>query len=486
MTARIARPLVLLAGALTLVGAPVLGQADRSGPPEPGPPRPLNLPPIERHTLSNGLPVLIVGMHEVPVVEVVLVLEAGATADPAGREGLAHVTAEMLDEGAGGRDALALADAVDFLGARVETDSDWDASTVRLRVPVARLADALPLMSDVALRPEFPAPELERLRREALTRLLQARDQPGSIAARALDEAVFTRQSRLGRPQTGDAASLAALTVDEVRAFHRARYSPAHATLVVVGDVTAEVVSALEGAFGGWTAPEGSPSTPTPSAPDQVEGRSVWLVDKPGAAQSTIRLGRVGPSWDDPRYHASEVMNTLLGGSFTSRLNDNLREQHGYTYGAGSALRRYRSTGLFLAGADVQTDKTAESVSEFLEELERIQVPASPEEVERARSYAALGYAREFETTSQVARRIVEKVVYGLPDGFFEDYVPRTLAVDAAALQAAAATIVDPNRIALVVVGDRSKVEAPLRALNLGPVDVLTVEDVMGPAPAIE
>jgi predicted Zn-dependent peptidase len=225
---------------------------------------------------------------------------------------------------------------------------------------------------------------------------------------------------------------------------------------------------------------------PASRAPRQVEGRSVWLVDRPGAAQSTIRLGRVGPSWDDPRYHASEVMNTLLGGAFTSRLNDNLREQHGYTYGAGSALRRYRGAGLFLAGADVQTDKTAEAVTEFLKELERIQVPASPEEVERARSYVALGYAGEFETTSQVARRIAEKVVYGLPDSFFGEYVPRTLAVDAAALQAAAEATVDPERIALVVVGDRSKVEAPLRALKLGPVDVLTVEDVMGPAPAIE
>ena len=241
-----------------------------------------------------------------------------------------------------------------------------------------------------------------------MTRLLQARDQPGSIAARALAEAVVTRDSRLGRPQTGDAASLAALTVDEVRAFHRARYTPTHAKLVVVGDVTAEVVTTLEQAFGGWRAPDRSPSMPASRAPRQVEGRSVWLVDRPGAAQSTIRLGRVGPSWDDPRYHASEVMNTLLGGAFTSRLNDNLREQHGYTYGAGSALRRYRGAGLFLAGADVQTDKTAEAVTEFLKELERIQVPASPEEVERARSYVALGYAGEFETTSQVARRIAE------------------------------------------------------------------------------
>jgi predicted Zn-dependent peptidase len=426
-------------------------------------------------------------MHEVPVVEVILVLPtAGATADPVGREGLAHMTSEMLDEGAGGKDALALADAIDFLGARVETDSGWDASTVRLRVPVARLGNALPLMVDVALRPDFPQEELERRRKEALTALLQARDQPRSIASRALAQAVFGRESRYGRTRTGDAASLTALTVADLRAFHEARYTPTGATLVVAGNVTAEVVPELERAFGGWEALE----SPTPAlevpVPRQVRGRTVRLVDKPGAAQSTIRLGRVGPSWDDPAYHAGEVMNTLLGGSFTSRLNDNLREQHGYTYGAGSTLRRYRVGGLFLAGADVQTDKTAEAVAEFLKELERIRTPAPDEEVERARSYAALGYAGEFETTSQVARKIVEKVVYGLPDGFFEGFVPRTLGVDASALRAAAEAVVDPEAIALVVVGDRSKVETPLRELGLGRLQVLSVEDVMGPTPAVD
>ena len=486
MTARAVRPLTLLTVALTLAGGLALAQADRSGPPAPGPARPLTLPAIERHVLSNGVPVLLVGVHEVPVVEVVLVLAAGATADPAGQEGLASMTAAMLDEGASGNGALALADAVDFLGARIETDSGWDASTVRLRVPVARLGDALPLMADVALRPDFPEKELERLRKEALTGLLQARDQPRSIASRALAEAVFSRERRLGRPQTGDAASLTALTVTDLRGFHDTRYAPAHATLVVVGDVTAEALPALEKAFGAWTGPEETTPAPKVGLPPQVRGRTVRLVDKPGSAQSAIRLGRVGPSWDDPRYHAGEVMNTLLGGSFTSRLNDNLREQHGYTYGAGSALRRYRVGGLFLAAADVQTDKTAEAATEFLKEFERIRNPATPEEVERARSYAALGYAGEFETTSQVARRLVEKVIYDLPDGFFEEYVPKTLAVDASALQAAAKAAVDPEEIVLVVVGDRSKVEAPLRALDLGKIEVLTVEEVMGPAPSIE
>jgi zinc protease len=179
-------------------------------------------------------------------------------------------------------------------------------------------------------------------------------------------------------------------------------------------------------------------------------------------------------------------MNTLLGGSFTSRLNDNLREQHGYAYGAASRFERYRAGGLFVALSDVQTDKTAPAVTEFLKELTRILTPATQEEVERARNYAALGYAGDFETTTQVARHMADGVVYGLPEGFFEDFVPKALATDGAGLAAAARSAVDPALMALVVVGDRAKVEAPLRALGLGTLRTLSVEDVMGPAPKVE
>ena len=484
MNARRLVPAFVLAAALA--AAPALPQADRSAPPTPGPVRPLKLPAVETLSLSNGLPVLLVSMREVPVVEVLLVVRAGAVADPAGREGLAAMTAEMLDEGAGGKDALALADAVDFLGARLDTESSWDASIVRLRVPVARLSDALPLLADVALRPDFPEVELARLRKEALTALLQARDVPGRIASRALYQAVFGTSHRYGRPEGGDAATIAALAVGELRSFHAARYVPAAATLVVAGDVTRDALPQLEKAFGSWRAPAATVPVPVVLAPAALKGRAVWLVDKPGAAQSSIRVGAVGPSWSVPGYPAAEVMNTLLGGSFTSRLNDNLREQHGYTYGARSGFQRYRTGGLFLALADVQTDKTAPAVTEFLKELARIRTPATAEEVERARSYAALGYAGEFETTAQVARKVADRVVYDLPEGFFEEFVPRALATDVASMQAAARAAVDPGRMAFVVVGDRKTVEAPLRALRLGAVRTLEVEDVMGPVPKVE
>lgn len=471
---------------LSLAAAPLLAQADRARPPKPGPVRELRLPPAERHALSNGLGVLLVGMHEAPVVEVILVVRAGAIVDPVGREGTAAMTAELLDEGAGGKDALALADAIDFLGATIGTGAAWDASTVRLRVPVARLDAALALMADVALRPDFPEAELQRVRKEALTDLLQARDEPGAIASRALAQAVFGPAHRYGKPLAGDAAQLASFTVADLRAFHAARYTPAASSLVVVGDVTAAVLPALEKAFGSWKAAAAAPAPPAVPAARQLGARSVWLVDKKDAAQSSLRLGRIGPAWPDPAYAANEVMNTLLGGSFTSRLNDNLREQHGYAYGAGSRFRRNLGVGQFFVATDVQTDKTGPALGEVFKELERILLPASPEEVERARNYAALGYASDFETTSQLAQRMVDKLVYGLPDGFYEAFVPQALATDAAALQKAARGAIDPKRLAVVVVGDRAKVEAPLRALNLGALRILSVDDVMGKAPAID
>jgi zinc protease len=255
---------------------------------------------------------------------------------------------------------------------------------------------------------------------------------------------------------------------------------------VVVGDVTRAVLPALEKAFGSWKASSAAPAPPVVPAPRQLTTRSVWLVDKKAAAQSSLRLGRVGPSWPDPAYAPNEVMNTLLGGSFTSRLNDNLREQHGYAYGARSEFRRNLTGGQFLVATDVQTDKTGPALGEVFKELDRILLPASPEEVERARNYAALGYASDFETTSQMAQRMVEKVIYSLPDGFYEGFVPQALATDVAGLQKAARAAVDPKRLAVVVVGDRATVEAPLRALNLGTLRILGVDDVMGKAPAID
>ncbi len=271
----------------------------------------------------------------------------------------------------------------------------------------------------------------------------------------------------------------------DLRAFHRSYYRPARAALVVVGDVTGSVLPALERAFGGW--PAGEPATaPRLAEPPQLRARSLWLVDKPGAVQSSLRVGAVGPNRLAPGYHAAAVMNTLLGGSFTSRLNDNLREQHGYTYGASSRVQRHRVGGLFVAATDVESQVTSAALSEVMKELARIRTAPPVEDLERARSYLALGYAGEFESTGALAGKIVERIVYDLPEDFYGTFVPKALAVDGPALARAAASIVDPARLAIVVVGDRKTIESSLLKLGLGSPLLLTVDDVMGKPPTVD
>ncbi len=481
---------------------------DRSRPPELGPPPALSLPPLQRLRLGGGLEVVLLEKHEVPLVEVELLVRAGSAGDPAGREGLAELTAALLDKGAGGRGALEIAEAVEFLGAELQTWSDYHDSGVRLFAPVARLADGLPLLADVALRPEFAAEELDRQRRDRLTELLRARDEPRTVAAVQLDRALYGDRHPYGR-QPGE-ASLRSLAPDDLRAFHRRHYRPDNAVLLVVGDVTAaDLLPLLQRAFAGWAGasqpqqggetsaetapdrevtvePETAEQTPVEAgpAPGGAGGRRVYLVDMPGAAQSEVRVGRVGAPRDTPDYFPLTVMNTVLGASFTSRLNSNLREDKGYAYGAYSRFRLRRQAGPFFAGAAVQTDATAATVTEILRELEAIR-RITPEELERARNYAALTYPRRFQSVAGITDELAELVRHRLAEDFFNSYVERVLAVGREEAEAVAARWIDPEDVAVVVVGDRAQVEAELRALGIGPVETLTVEDVLGPAPRL-
>jgi predicted Zn-dependent peptidase len=453
---------------------------DRTKPPALGPAPTLKLPAIQKRTLSNGLAVWIVEAHEVPLVQANLVIMAGSGDDPAGKFGIASLTAAMLDEGAGTRSALEIADAVDYLGADLQTTSSSDASAVRLNVPVARLRDALPIMADVALRPTFPAEDLERLRQERLTALLQARDDPAQVIPYAFQRVVFGPAHRYGTGQVGTEATLKAFTPPDLKTFHDAVYQPSNATLIVVGDVTTDAVLPLvEQQFGGWKVSGPVRRTPVPAAPRSTETH-VTIVDVPMAAQSQIRIGWVGVPRSTPDYFTLEVLNTILGGSFTSRLNQNLREEHGYAYGASSRFDMRLSAGPFMAAAGVQTDKTAEALQEFFKELTRIHEPVGAEELAKAKNYVALSFPGEFETIADLGAHLEELVVYKLPDDYFERYVPNIQAVTAAAVQKAAATDIQPKRLSVVVVGDRKVIEPAIRALNLGPIQFLSVDEVVG------
>jgi zinc protease len=483
MRNRAAAPALVAMLASALAAAVAVAQApappDRSHPPAPGPPPALRLPPIQRLKLSNGVPVILVERHKVPLVEVLVVFRGGASADPQNRPGLANLTASLLERGAGARSALEISDVADYLGANLSAGAGWDSTTVGINVPSARLEAGLALLSDLVLNPTFPAPEVERVRSELLTEILQWRDDPEQLASIAFSKAVFSGHP-YSRDVQGDTASVRAITREEIRRFHAERYVPGSAAIVVTGDAAAAtLVPQLETVFGKWKSGAGA-AAPSVGQARQIAKRRVVLVDKPDAPQSQILIGRVGPARSTPDFFPLIVTNTILGGSFTSRLNHNLRETKGYTYGASSQFDFRLSTGPFVAGAAVQTDKTGAALTEFFKELDAIRSEVPADELARAKNYTARRFPAAFETAGQLAGRVRDQFVYGLPDDYFTTYVGRIEAVTAADVQRVARAWIDPAAMVVVIVGDRKKIEPEVRALRLGPVEVQSIDDLLG------
>jgi predicted Zn-dependent peptidase len=453
---------------------------DRSAPPELGPPPALSLPAIQRLELSNGAKVILLEKHNVPLVQVNLVIGAGSVLDPEDAAGLASMTADLMDEGAGGLDALQLADEIDYLGASLSVRAGSHTTTVSLRTPRKHFDAALEIMADVALAPDFPEAELERKRIERLTALVQARDEARAIAAVIFDRTLFGDEHPYGR--SSDEASLRSFEVDDLKDFHETYFRPNNAFFVVVGDISmGEAHSKLEELFGDWQRGE-IPIASWPEA-EQVQARRVYLVDKPEAAQSEIRIGRIGVPRLTEDYYAITVMNTILGGSFASRLNQNLREEHGYTYGAYSYFDYRPMPGPFQAGAAVQTAVTDASLAEFMKELNGILEPVSDDELTRAKNFVALRFPSRFQTVAGIAGQLAQLELYDLPDGYFNEYVERVLAVTKDDVQRVAREYIDPENMAIILVGDRATIEEGVRALDLGPIDFMTIEDVLGEAP---
>ncbi|HEY0776542.1 MAG TPA: pitrilysin family protein [Gemmatirosa sp.] len=447
-----------------------------------GPPKVLHLPPAAERRLPNGLRLVVVEKHELPLADFALVVGTGTEADPAGREGLATMTAALLDEGTATRSSLQIADQAAYLGVSLHTGAGWDASEVVLHTPTAQMDSALALMADVTTRASFPTTELERLRTQRLTGLLQLRDRGPSIANRAFAQAVFGAGHPYGRPSDGTEASTRALTRDDVQRFYANAWRPDNATLVVVGDVTPEdVARRAERAFGAWRAPAGvtlaAPIAPAAPAPGAAR---VVLIDKPGAPQSSVRIGMPSASRATPDYFPLVVLNTVLGGSFTSRLNQNLRETHGYTYGAGSEFELRRAAGPFVSSAEVTGTKTDSALVEFMKELRAIGDTVPRAELEKAKRYLVLQMPGEFETTGGIAGGLIPVVTYGLPLDYYNSYAAKLQAVTQADVQRVARRYVDPAHLTIVVVGDRASVEPRLRALNLGPVEIRSAADVLG------
>ena len=437
---------------------------------------------ILKRQLSNGLRVWMVEQHELPVVQMSLLVLAGTSADPRGRYGIASLTSAMLTEGAGSRSAVEIADALDALLANLSGSSTVDSSSLQLYVPVAGLPEALRLMADAAQRPTFPKQSLETLRQQRLVTLRNARGDPDAIAALAFARGIYGPSHRSAAALIGTADDLGALTPEALHAFHESTYRPGNSTLIVVGDVTPDqVLPLLETNFGKWRA-AGANGVVGPTPGSGTVARQVTLVDMPEAPQSRILMGGAGGSSSMADFFPIQVLNTVLQGRLSSDRNSTLRD---YTTGARSGFDIRKSATPFIVAAAAQSDKTAVALRALVDELAGVVKGIPADELARAKDDIAVKFPRTFEATGRISSRLralESLIVYGLPDDHYANYVAAIRAVDPAAVQRVAQQYMDPAHLTIVIVGDRKTIEPSIRALNLGSIHDVRVDELFEPA----
>ena len=448
--------------------APSPVEVDRTLRPQPAPAPSFRPPRPRRLTLAGGLDLLVVEKREVPTVALALYFAGGAVTDPAGRSGLASFTGRLMTEGTKKRSSVEIADEGEFIAAQPSVSVDREGVIVSTEALSRHWPRALALLADVVREPVFPEDEVERVRRERLTDLRRLRDEANAIAGRIENGLLFGEETPHGHPLTGREASVAEFGRAELVELHEAIYLRGRPTFLVVGDIEAETAARqLEEAFGGWT--EGATAAATPASAAARGATTVYLIDKPAAAQSVIAAAQVTVGRTHADYAPLTVMNMAFGGQFTSRLNMNLREEKGYTYGYRSRFDWRKAQSTFSAGGAVQTAVTKESLIETLKEFGELQGarPIEADEFEKSRLGLIRGFPPTFETPSQVMRRLIDMVHFGLPDDYYDDHVARLEAVTLADVRRAAAEHVEGERLTLVVVGDRQVIEAGLRELAL-------------------
>jgi zinc protease len=451
-------------------------EIDRNQRPAPAQ-EPVFVPPsIQRSKLSNGLEVFLVEDHKLPLVQINIVFRSGWAEDPADHPGAASLTAELLDEGTKTRTALQISEEAKGLGASLGTGSSFDGSSVRLNVLKKTLDQGLGLMTDVLLNPIFPSEELERQRKIYLGRIQQEGKDPTVSAFKLFLRTLYGPNHPYGQPYTGSGTepSIRAIQQNDLRQYYREHYVPNNAAAAITGDITMEQAKAkLESLLANWKS--GKPSKTEIPTPKPMDKMKIYLADKPGAAQSVVVAGHLAIRRSDPDFVALDVVNNILGGQFQSRINLNLREDKGYTYGAGSFIMSTRGKGPFISYASVQTQHTKESILELLKELKDIEGPRpiTPSELEDSKSNIIKGFPQNFQGYSSIAAQLGQIFVFGLPEDEWSRYIQQVSSITIEQATEVAKRYLRPDSLLIVVVGDQKKIESGIRELNLSEIDHL-------------
>lgn len=452
---------------------------DRSKLPFPDLKPEAKFPNLQRASLPNGLKIVLAERHTIPVVEFEMLIDAGYAADQFAKPGTAKLAMDMLDEGTKSRTSLQISEELAQLGASLLSGSDLDVSSVSLSALKANLDPSLAVFADVILNPSFPEEDFKRLQKKQLDQIKQEKVQPNSMAARVFPKLLYGSHHAYGNPFTGsgDEANVAKFTRSDLEKFHRTWFKADNATLIVVGDTTlSEITPKLETIFKGWD--RGAVPKKNIGAVELAPKSVIYLIDRPGSIQTLILAGHIGPPKSNPEEVAIEAMNQILGGAFTSRINMNLRENKHWSYGAGTRLLPARGQRPFYVSAPVQTDKTKESIVEITKELNGLfgDRPITEEELNKTRENRILKLPGAWETMNAVGNSIVEIVRFGLPDNYFQSYPAKVGALTLEDLKHAAQTVVHPDRIMWVIVGDRSKIESGIRELGIGEIRLIDVD----------
>jgi zinc protease len=444
--------------------------------PAPSTPREFHFPAFERDTLQNGMGLVVAPMHRLPVVTAILVIAGGAATESEGMEGVSDIVARVLSEGTEQKSADELVMALERLGTSVSASADWESTILKMTVLSPRLPAALSLMSEMVTSPRFENASIERLREERLSEIIQTRSEPRVLADEVFSATLYDQMSRYAVPVGGSATSVAGITEKDVRQYHTANYQPQAATLILAGDIDAEQAEkAASAAFCDWQKRSAAPATRVLSA--RGGDQKVRLVDRTGAQQSELRMGHIAVPRSVPEYFSIVVMNAVLGGLFSSRINLNLREVHGYTYGASSYFDWRKDKGPFVISSAVQSDVTGAAITEILKEIDKIrETEIANDELTLATSYLAGVFPIRYETADAVASGLASLVIFDLPEQYFTSYRDNILSVTSKDVRAAAESFLHPEQLKIVVAGNPSLVEPQLRSLGSGEVSVLAGE----------